>query len=168
MHVYIANCSIILVFCAKSYVPNSNFDQKAILAKLDTGSEINQIRVGFHDNKEILLTVGESGKVCIFQVDDLSKVQKHDNLGESTWSLSISNSFLSLGCNSFVISIFDKKLEKFYLLRGHTNNVPCVDLSPCERFLASVSIDETIRIWDLEEKKEIMQDSFDEWCWGVK
>jgi hypothetical protein len=32
---------------------------------------------------------------------------------------------------------------------GHTNNIPCVDISPCGNFVCSVSIDQSIRIWCL-------------------
>eukprot|EP01006_Ploeotia_vitrea_P010445 TRINITY_DN27131_c0_g1_i1.p1 TRINITY_DN27131_c0_g1~~TRINITY_DN27131_c0_g1_i1.p1 ORF type:complete len:631 (-),score=61.00 TRINITY_DN27131_c0_g1_i1:294-2186(-) len=33
---------------------------------------------------------------------------------------------------------------------GHAHNVPCVAFSPCGEFLASTSIDGTVRIWDVE------------------
>lgn len=34
-------------------------------------------------------------------------------------------------------------------LSGHSNNIPYIDISPDGRYLVSVSIDETSRVWDI-------------------
>jgi WD40 repeat protein len=40
-------------------------------------------------------------------------------------------------------------------LRGHTEEVPCVAISPDGKTLASGSLDDTIRLWDLASGKEL-------------
>jgi len=54
------------------------------------------------------------------------------------------------------ISLWDiKKRKKIYVFKGHTSTVNNVKFSPNGRWIASASLDQSIRIWDIKTKKEI-------------
>jgi WD40 repeat protein len=69
--------------------------------------------------------------------------------------------------------------EKVELV-GHEHNIPCVDFSPCGRYLASASIDTTCKVWDIAKNKIITEKkgttdprhmdprTADAWGWSVK
>lgn len=40
-------------------------------------------------------------------------------------------------------------------LVGHDNNIPCIDFHSSGRYIASCSIDQTCRIWDVKHQREI-------------
>lgn len=64
--------------------------------------------------------------------------------------------------------------EKIELV-GHNHNIPNIDFNETGRYIASVSVDTTCRVWDLftrqtvtqkkSSSREINQDS---WCWSAK
>jgi len=130
---------------------------------------------------------GDNGLVSILNSMDLKDVLKMKNSIESTWSLSSKNNIFYFGDNSHIIKgklalttllifffffffkiVFDFfKTESFKLI-GHSNNIPCIDISDCNRYLISISIDKTIRIWNLKEKKEILKKELNEWGWSCK
>lgn len=62
-------------------------------------------------------------------------------------------------------------------LSGHEHNIPCIDFNETGRYLASASIDQTCRVWDLKTRQVISQRNHarqnptidqDSWCWSVK
>lgn len=59
-----------------------------------------------------------------------------------------------------------------FFIRGHRHNIPCIAFSPCGTFIASVSIDCTVRVWDLLEKSEekmiLKKKPGSEWGWAVR
>lgn len=73
----------------------------------------------------------------------------------STWSLSISPSIpprVAVGSNAHTVTILNLHTREEQRINAHRHNVPCVSFSPCGNFLASTSIDKTVKIWGLCEK----------------
>jgi len=54
------------------------------------------------------------------------------------------------------------------VLRGHRNNIPCVDFSPCGRLVASVSLDSSVRVWSLDGHQIASFCPTSDWMWGVR
>jgi len=62
--------------------------------------------------------------------------------------------------------------SKVEIPAAHDHNVPCVSFSPCGTFIATTSIDKTVKIWEKTDKKQwrvirMGQPSAD-WGWGVQ
>lgn len=60
-------------------------------------------------------------------------------------------------------------------LGGHEHNIPNIDFNETGRYIASVSVDTTCRIWDIftrqmvTQKKSLGQENIqDSWCWSNK
>jgi WD40 repeat protein len=87
----------------------------------------------------------------------------HEDNG--TWSLSASKTLpprIAVGSNAHKVTVSKKINFKVYNLStgnhstidAHKNNVPAVSFSPCGKFLASTSIDETLKLWNVENAGE--------------
>jgi len=48
-------------------------------------------------------------------------------------------------------------------VQGHEHNIPCIDVSPDSNWIASVSIDGTARIWNLNNVKLFKESELGEW-----
>ena len=57
--------------------------------------------------------------------------------------------FLAVSTNAHKITLFHITRDTIMPLSGHSNNIPYIDISPDGRYLVSVSIDETSRVWDI-------------------
>ena len=53
------------------------------------------------------------------------------------------------------------ELSVFQALEGHTSALMCVRFSPGGNYLASSSLDKTVRIWEVSFLREI-------WGWGLR
>ena len=49
------------------------------------------------------------------------------------------------------------------VISGHGHNIPCVSVSPDDRFILSVSIDGTGKIWDIDTGKELASAALNQW-----
>jgi WD40 repeat protein len=68
----------------------------------------------------------------------------------STWSLSgsITNPpRIVVGSNSHKISVFNLQNGSKTSVDAHQHNIPCVHFSPCGKFIATTSIDRSVKIW---------------------
>ncbi|KAI9596184.1 hypothetical protein BDF19DRAFT_412777 [Syncephalis fuscata] len=55
------------------------------------------------------------------------------------------------------------------IFKGHKHNVPSISMSSCGRWLASCSIDSSVRVWRLCDGQCIMQRNFESaWGWSVQ
>lgn len=52
------------------------------------------------------------------------------------------------------------------VLKGHVHNIPCVDFSPCGRYLVSCSIDGTCRIWNVDSGDIVSDHAIDSLKWN--
>ncbi|GJQ11814.1 hypothetical protein GpartN1_g3605.t1 [Galdieria partita] len=106
----------------------------------------------------------------------------------SVWGISIceKNGLIALSSNDHCISVIRICLEsewgpqnRFFIVpsacRGHQHNIPSIDFSAYGRFIASASIDETMRVWDLTTGQSVgfsegcrMEREEDKWGWAVK
>jgi WD40 repeat protein len=69
----------------------------------------------------------------------------------STWSVdgaSHNPPRVAVGSNSFKVTVYDLTSGSKYTINAHNHNVPCVSFSPCGRFLATTSIDKSLKIWE--------------------
>jgi hypothetical protein len=125
----------------------------------------------------MLMTVDEAGEVRVFQMDKLTErpfVYNNDNV--STWGIAISNSssYVAVSANSRTITLLKYDTTDFTQfenksIAGHHHNIPCIDFSNCGRFLASISIDLTARVWEVSTGKMRSKVSLgSQWGWSVK
>lgn len=52
--------------------------------------------------------------------------------------------------------VIDDDKDRVHLI-GHTHNIPCVDFNRTGRFIASCSIDQTCRIWDIKTGQQVSE-----------
>lgn len=80
--------------------------------------------------------------------------------------------YVIVGANSHNITFFDlsqsEPASDAPQLTGHTHNIPSVDISPCGKFIVSVSVDFTIKIWDQKTGHVLVENKLPQWGWGVK
>lgn len=51
--------------------------------------------------------------------------------------------------NDLIVAVDTENLQNLYTLKGHTNQINCVEVSPDNTKIATGSVDKTIKIWDL-------------------
>ena len=119
--------------------------------------EINNLKLIQCDGREFVSTVDFEGNVRMLFLDNLSREcikfknvypQCQDN---STWSLSgssVNPPRVVVGSNAYKVTIFNLSTgQKSSIEKAHNHNVPCVAFSPCGKYIASTSIDRSIKIW---------------------
>lgn len=125
------------------------------------GSEVNNMRLVTCAGREFLVTVDFAANVRMLYLDDLERDPikfkneypwAEDN---STWSVD-GNSVpgelpprVVVGSNAHSLTVFNLESGSAKKLpRAHGHNVPCVSFSPCGRFIASTSIDRSVKLWE--------------------
>lgn len=156
-------------------------------------SPYNALKTGFIGMEEVLVGVDDAGQVVVWFIgamhyssygdvhEPVSLVLENDN--SSTWAIAMNKKrkLLATGANNHKVSVWDFNsadvVSSKYDLEGHTHNVPCVDFHPDGEYLASCSIDETVKIWHLETRQCVFTHQVsstdprfgnDRWCWNVK
>ncbi|GAN06934.1 hypothetical protein MAM1_0141c06424 [Mucor ambiguus] len=157
---------------------------------------INAIKVGRMLGTEVLVSVSEMGEICIWKTEDLDEPPLIlNNNGIATWGIAIhgDQGLLAVSANNFKIAVFNiaemttkfgkrSSKEPNYLgtaekieLEGHEHNIPNIDFNETGRYIASVSVDTTCRIWDVSTRRMVTQKrsssqqlSQDAWCWSAK
>ncbi|CAO3638913.1 unnamed protein product [Mucor fragilis] len=157
---------------------------------------INAIKVGRMLDKEVIVSVSEMGEICIWKTEDLDEPPLIlNNNGIATWGVAIhgEQGLLAVSANNSKIAVFNiaemttkfgkrSSKEPNYLgttekieLEGHEHNIPNIDFSETGRYIASVSVDTTCRIWDISTRRMVThkrsssrQHSQDAWCWSAK
>jgi len=136
---------------------------------------INQIRLGILAGEEVLITVDEGGYVRLIFVNDLDReFLRFYNAGISTWGIAMcpSKPLFAVSSNDFKINIWNLENENPHATRrqllDHKHNIPCIDFSPCGKFLVSVSIDKYVRVWDVETHTMLSSVILSQWGWGCR
>jgi len=138
--------------------------------------KINQIKVGKFRDEEVLCAVDMNAKLSVVNIDkDPFTLNQYENLimgqdDNTVWSLDIFNgaeSHIAAGSNAKTISVWDSKFER-KVIEAHDHNVPCVQFSPCGKYVASTSIDKTVRFFDVKTGKKIAHlCTLASWGWSV-
>ena len=55
---------------------------------------------------------------------------------------------IAVGSNTHKVTVYDLTTNSMQTINAHAHNVPCVSFSPCGRFLATTSIDKTVKVWE--------------------
>ncbi|KNE68498.1 hypothetical protein AMAG_12674 [Allomyces macrogynus ATCC 38327] len=148
---------------------------------------INQIRVGHFGEHEALVAVDDFGRIMVWLTEFLHRPPILLTVGQSAWGIAIHRDrhLLAVSCNSHDITVWDLRfhldfstltgskslpiyLQSNRVLHGHAHNVPAIAFDPSSRFLASVSIDQSCKLWDLSTGNVVWSRSFDEWMWQVE
>ncbi|KAJ3247452.1 hypothetical protein HDU78_004157 [Chytriomyces hyalinus] len=155
---------------------------------------INAIKSGFLGNVPVLVTVDDGGLVAVHETEFLTnpdcprKTHLFVN-GESTWGLDIhaESRLVAVSANSHVISIFNLGMNsssdkdalsddapmsgfKTKRLSGHENNIPNIRFSSCGRYIASCSIDSSVRVWNIKTSQTVAifkNNQTNDWNWSV-
>jgi WD40 repeat protein len=118
-------------------------------------------------------------------LDDLTKdpikfSNVYPNMNDnSTWSLdgftgsSTKAPKVVVGSNAWALSIFDlKEGKKIEIPGAHDHNIPSVSFSPCGNFIATTSIDKSMKIWENTQDNTWrvirMGQPDNDWGWGIK
>jgi len=79
-----------------------------------------------------------------------SNIDAHND-DNSTWSVdgsSYNPPRVAVGSNTHHVSVYNLQTGAKQTIRAHQHNVPCVSFSPCGRFIATTSIDRTVKVWE--------------------
>ncbi|KAI7832740.1 hypothetical protein BC939DRAFT_405280, partial [Gamsiella multidivaricata] len=137
---------------------NDNSDDKTI----------NVIKTGYLGTEEVLVTADESGDVCVWFTMNLQRDPLLLSVTESAWGIAIhaEQRLIAISSNAHTVTVFHCGIDSRPSQRlfsgytepsasgsnassssGHGHNIPCVTFSPCGRFVATASVDQTCRTW---------------------
>ncbi len=108
------------------------------------------------------------GNCFVYSVDLNEPISTLFNVSESAWGLALSEKHIAVGANSHCITLYDITTKETHTFPAHSHNIPCVDFSPNGQFLGSVSIDQSVKIWDTETRQLLKTCKIGpEWGWGI-
>ena len=129
---------------------------------------ITNMHVGEIGGEEVLVTTDDSGHVVIrFTANNFSRPPLNLKLPMSAWGIHTHSSdrLLAVSCNAHIVTLFHlgmgidgwiwttatpdlgENIAKL-VLRGHTNNIPCVAFERTGKYVVSGSLDCSVRLWD--------------------
>ncbi len=118
------------------------------------GDKVNSIDLS--DDESLLVSGGVDKVVCVWNLKDLSLVQKlsgHTFIVIGVKITADGKYAVSAGIDRSVkVWDIDKK-EEISSLGGHNSIIWCIDLSKDGKYAATGSADKTIRIWDIQQGK---------------
>ncbi|KAJ2610480.1 hypothetical protein H4S08_003596 [Coemansia sp. RSA 1365] len=158
--------------------------------------EINAVSLGNMKDREVLIVVFDSGRTVVWGICEGFRILWERRVNSSTWGCAVSNSsdMVATSANSHTIDILqhcdqladevadehvssresqetNNDVSQFQgscqTLHGHSNNIPCVAFSATGQYLASASIDRTVRIWSMEHMECVFIFNYIQWCWSV-
>lgn len=128
----------------------------AVISLDNNGESINNLKLVRCDGNEFVCTVDYGGNVRMLWLSNLQREcikfknvysGKPDN---STWSLcgaAVNPPRVVVGSNAHMVTVFNLTTGAKSQISAHRHNVPCVSFSPCGRFIATTSIDKSVKIW---------------------
>jgi WD40 repeat protein len=126
---------------------------------------VNNLHVGELGGDEVLVRVDDQGNVGVHFPQDVTRQPLSLAVELSAWAIDTHSekNLLAIGANTHVISVFHLGMGVDSMqwtltgptvgiyprldLRGHTDNIPCVGFDRGGDYLASGSIDESVRLW---------------------
>lgn len=140
--------------------------------------EINAISVHNHDlHGEIALAVYDSGLVSVWKLSDEFPILWTTNNSSSTWGCAFHGptNTAATSANSHKIYLAQPTVSdnsnisggRSRELVGHTDNIPFITFSAKGEYLASASIDGSIRVWSLATNQQVFSFSYPRYCWSV-
>ena len=126
---------------------NGEVNSIKMIESKESDGEIKILACGFDD-----------GMVKILSINDWSEIRKF-TLNDQVHSLCyLIKDRIAAFTEKFrveTMSLCWKYTKDYFYLQGHSDLIISVAFSPDGRFLVSGSLDETIKIWNFEERKEI-------------
>ncbi|KAJ2623690.1 hypothetical protein GGI26_002137 [Coemansia sp. RSA 1358] len=155
--------------------------------------EINAISLGGLSSEEVLVAVYDNGGACAWKLSDSFDILWKRSTGVSTWGCALHDScgIVATSANSHNIDVlypsdvssstgsangqettpneenahvFQGEVE---VIEGHTDNIPSVVFSAAGKYIASASIDLTVRVWSLESKAPVFTFEYAQECWSA-
>lgn len=167
------NESILVYTISYDWTLTKSFEIKPPPRNLpNTDRSINNLRILNISDQEMLSIVTMDGYVLLYSLHNLTKkpIILDNNSEEfednSTWSLSGAGKLVAVGSNSHTVNIWNLESgesKRYYL---HAHNVPALEFSPSGRYLASTSIDSSVRILGLPLGTKYCKPCV-EWGWGL-
>ncbi|ORZ40882.1 WD40-repeat-containing domain protein [Catenaria anguillulae PL171] len=131
---------------------------------------VNHILVGHLGSTEVLVAADDAGRLIVWSTTSLTQPLALLSCPQSAWGISLHAPTyrLAVSCNAHTISLWDFRKDPWRILTGHSNNIPSIAFNADGSKLASVSIDHSCRVWDLQSGACITWTSLDQWGWQVQ
>ncbi|KAJ2696020.1 hypothetical protein FB645_006320 [Coemansia sp. IMI 203386] len=166
------------------------FQRRLTYAQPIPGDEINSITLGRLASDETVVAVYDSGRTVCWKVDTGFPVLWDRPGRVSTWGCAVheETDAVAISANSHTITVIRSphtapgssgassassasdpafRADEEFELAGHASNIPCVSFSASGRYLASASIDFSVRIWSTSTKQLLFIFRYSQWCWAV-
>jgi hypothetical protein len=161
--IFLASQATILIYRTNDLEYEDNTTVIKPIRQIQCDDELNHIRLIPIDNVySVLLVVGEEGVVRTYRVDESDDSLTECVYGliepDGTWSVGANRKYLVAGSNTHKLTVWSissnymsaPSADQVYEIPwNHDHNVPCLELHPTKDLVASVSIDSTVRLWQL-------------------
>ena len=133
---------------ASDQTPIAEDELKLPVSWIDVSQKVSSMILTDNESKFIIGT--REASICKYSNDDGALTIKGSDLG-SVWALVLdrNNNFYAGGGSGLIKKISSEDLSEITELRGHTDEVNCMKISPDHNFLYSCSDDFTVRKWSL-------------------
>jgi serine/threonine protein kinase len=106
--------------------------------------------LGFLPNSEILVSTGADRSIRFWDTTKKQLIKVMNDVHQGTiHQLAVSHRYIASASADHLIKLQDLQTSQSQILTGHRDTVLAVAISPNHQWLASGSIDRTIRIWHL-------------------
>ncbi|TIB96818.1 WD40 repeat-like protein [Wallemia mellicola] len=147
-----SNPAIITASADNTIAVWDSFSGKLIRRLREHTDIVNAISLSKNPSHELLASAGDDNKICIWDYSEskhpLHVINWNAPVISIEWSDDESTIFIG-GLDNEIHAYDLKTHSKLYSLRGHSDTVTFLRLSPTGQYLLSCSNDSTVRIWDV-------------------